>query len=344
MKLTIYAGPAWRTWNPDIALTKGDGGAHMAIVDLAPRLAKRGWDVTVYNECQGHEGVFGGVEWKYYPTAHKEDLGDLCIVWRRPEFLTESRRAKRVLFMARDMHYSQALQEKQGEHVACYAVLSEWHRDFWIQHYPFARNKTWVTRNGVDLSRFANPCERQEFKVAYTSAPYRGLDVALKAWPLVRRHVQNAELHVFYGFESSLQMAMRRKNQVLIRQLTDLSERVKSTPGVINHGRSSRAGIDQALMSSHIWLYPSVFDETSCAAIMEAQCAGCHVISNDRAALGESGRFGLQLDQTASPKDYADAMIVTFGKSLPDSSQARAAFDIETLADEWDMKFRELAA
>lgn len=351
MKLVIFAGNAWHSWNPETAVKMGDGGANMALVDLPPRLAERGWDVTVYAHCEGeHAGTFDGVTWKHFQDGFEGDSSDLLIVWRKPGFIRSGHQARRTLFMARDMHYHRALQPRDAKFVDCFAVLSQWHHDYWLQRHPWCMGKMWVTRNGVDLSRFTDSPkpERQRFRAAYTSAPYRGLDVALRAWPFVRKTYPEAELHVFYGFESSIRMAESRGDKQLHASLTALSELVERTEGVVNHGRTGRAGIDSALLSSHVWVYPSTFLETSCAAAMEAQVAGCHVVTNDLAALKETARFGVQLEHDqAKVRDYGDAIKACFARDPVDADTvalAREAFDIETLADEWDEKLRELVA
>jgi glycosyltransferase involved in cell wall biosynthesis len=67
-----------------------------------------------------------------------------------------------------------------------------------------------------------------------------------------------------------------------------LYERAQSMPGVVYHGIAPNPELRAALRSMHFLVYPCVFAETACLAVIEAMAAGCRAIVPSLGALPET--------------------------------------------------------
>lgn len=120
----------------------------------------------------------------------------------------------------------------------------------------------------------------------YASAPGRGLDFLLVAFPTIRKFLPNARLKVFS--DQAMYQVPPEKDEFAVYY-----EVARSLPGVDYVGGVSQSELAREMLSADIWAYPTIFVETSCIVLMEAGAAGCMLVGSDVGALREtSGRFG----------------------------------------------------
>jgi glycosyltransferase involved in cell wall biosynthesis len=74
--------------------------------------------------------------------------------------------------------------------------------------------------------------------------------------------------------------------------ITLLETRLRKSPGVIHHGKISQPELWRQYLQSGIWLYPTLFRETSCTTSMEAQALGAIPIYNPIHGLKETVQYG----------------------------------------------------
>ena len=141
-------------------------------------------------------------------------------------------------------------------------------------------------------------------KAVYSSSPDRGLDKLLDYWPAVRSLRPDAELHVYYGFDTWEQIARRRGDDVGLMQIEIFRTRLANTEGVHSHGRVGQAGLARALLKASAWLYPTNFCETSCITAMEAMAAGAHSVTSRLGALPETAGFAHLVDPPNDREGY----------------------------------------
>jgi len=68
-----------------------------------------------------------------------------------------------------------------------------------------------------------------------------------------------------------------------------LFDRASNMKNVNYKGYGENSVVREALQQSHIFAYPSTFEETSCMAAIEAGSAGCKLITTNYGALYETG-------------------------------------------------------
>lgn len=348
MDLVFYLGQAFERWNPVTLARDGAGGSEAMAWAVASRLAAGGHRVRVFADARGLAGTFAGVEWRDF-SEYPGTCCDVLISSRRPEALDPAYgvRAARALFWAHDAHYGDELTRERAERYARFVVPSAWHAEFWRQRYPSTAQRVLIVPNGIDLALFPQDRARDPHRLIYSSAPDRGLDMALAALPKIRERVPDASLHVFYGFETLLRRAEHRQDLGLAAELRDLQRRLAAYArhGVIFHGRLGPAELAVEFSKSGVWGYPTAFWETSCITAMEAQAAGCLVVTTPIGALTETvGNRGTMVREPpgtpAYAAAYADAVVRLMTRGSDAERQAlrafaRSHFDLEAVVARW---------
>lgn len=120
-----------------------------------------------------------------------------------------------------------------------------------------------------------------KLRFLYTSTPHRGLAVLAAAADALAKERQDWELHVYsslktYGWDEQ------------DKQFEPLYDLLRKNPCVTYHGSGTNEQVRQACLDAHIWVYPSIYAETSCMAAQEAMMAGCLAITTNFGALPET--------------------------------------------------------
>jgi len=185
-----------------------------------------------------------------------------------------------------DQDAIQFLKEKQNiDNIDHFVFVSNWQAEKFRQIYNIPGEKTSVIKNAhLGISGESNVKLRKSdriIKVCYTSTPWRGLDVLLKAWEMIKPI--NCELHVFssckiYGKDFA-------QEDSKYEFLYDWCERL---PNVIYHGSIPNNQLRGKLTEFEILAYPNTFEETSCISVIEAISAGLRVVTTSLGALPET--------------------------------------------------------
>lgn len=349
LEVSFYVGPGVERWNPDTIEKTGCGGSEAMAWELSKRLAQRGHRVRVYADCAGLEGNFGGVEWLEYQKFAGTSC-DVLVASRRPQALDQAAnvQARARFLWVHDVHCGQELDYRRTLRADRILCLSQWHKDFFLGTYQHVHpDQVLVTRNGIDLGFYEGQVARDPHRMFYSSSPDRGIQVAVQLMPRIRERVPDASLHVYYGFDVWEKFAPPEQQKTIefLRQLIKDHE----GHGVTYHGRVSAKELAQEQMKCGVWPYPTWFSETSCRTAMEAQLAGCRMVTSPIAALNETvGERGVRIPGDWLSSAYQDQFVEATVKALTDPEDgareanrefARKAFDIESLADEWHLMF-----
>jgi glycosyltransferase involved in cell wall biosynthesis len=126
----------------------------------------------------------------------------------------------------------------------------------------------------------------------HTSSYDRGIIHLLKMWPDIIKEVPDAELHLFYGWNTYDAMVEKGFRDPSFKQIM---QQMMAQPGITDHGRVGHKPLIKALQQSSIYVYPSHFEEISCISAMKAQAAGCIPVVTDYAALAETVKEGIKI-------------------------------------------------
>lgn len=296
MKIAIYNhGVAFDAETP---FKQPLGGSESSIVYMAAELFRCGHDVTVY--CNLPDPASAHVvrkpeepAYKHYHQFFNDYIAmpwDAVISFRSFDPFLLGRIAPRMIFWCGDAVDQPALKNFEHpslqENIDLVFCVSEWHRQTFITAFQLPAEKVVATRNGFNPLLVRETSVRDWSRSAYSSTPFRGLDILLKMFPEIRRRHKEGSLDVFssmkvYGWSSD-------EDHRAFGSLYDATMQ----PGVAWHGSIAQPVLLQHLAKTGLFLYPNTFDETSCMAAIEAQASGCVVVTSARAALNETVEHG----------------------------------------------------
>ena len=120
-----------------------------------------------------------------------------------------------------------------------------------------------------------------KIRIIYHTTPHRGLGLLYPIFDALSKQHDNIELDVYSSFKIYGWEQRDEPYKALFDQL-------KQHPKIRYHGSVSNKEVRKALQSAHIFAYPSIWQETSCIALIEAMSAGCLCVHPNYAALPET--------------------------------------------------------
>ena len=349
-KIGFYAG------GPPFAgdsLERGEalGGSETAFIQMTRALARRGHQVWAFNACP-RPGLHGGVRYHDFRAALDilaREAFDIFVVSRCPAFFNLPLSAGLKVLWNHDTLDNPREMKLVHDEIDLLLVLSNFHRDNFLTRLPQLDDRLVVTRNGLDFELMDDSAAggTDPGKVIYASRPELGLKLLLEAiWPRLHSRRPDLKLHVC-GYQLKLDSPPPG-----LAALYDQVERLLDvTPGVVRLGSLGKRDYYRHLSQSALMLYPSVFPEISCLAVLEAQGLGVPVLTSDAFALSESvirpemltpGRPGAPeyvhayidraLNLLAAPDELA-----RLGREARTAVRARYAW--EQVAAEWERLF-----
>jgi glycosyltransferase involved in cell wall biosynthesis len=335
MKIVIWTGPAWEIWGADSLLT-GIGGSEVAACYLSRELALIGHEVEVVGSVKPSEVRHGTgtvrfvnfLDYVEYSESWGGGIGQIrregkkmeCDVFVSSRYLNALDAVRpdcrlKALWM-HDVHAGPDHYRRMGDYDTVFC-LSRWALDLARRFYPHVPADRFVqTRNGVPVELYREAPVKEGFKVVYSSSADRGLDRLLDFWPAVRELRDDAELHVYYGFDTWERMAVQKCDDVEAAQIQVFRTRLANMAdqGVVLHGRVGQPELTQAWLGASAWLYPTNFSETSCITAMEAQAAGAHRVCSRLAALTETARHARLIDPPNTREGYREELMLHVGE------------------------------
>lgn len=338
--VVFYCGGAWEDW-VDTSVIGGIGGSEEATVYLAREFVKLGYKVTVYNQCGELGGNYNGVEYISYHKFNPKDEFDVLIVWRQN--LQENIKARRKYIWMHDVPMKDMIIDEDFDTIDGVIVLSEYHKSFLSNLKN--QDKIFVSRNGLNIKDLEVTEERNPHRLIYASSYDRGLQHLLEMWGDIRKEVPDAELHIFYGWNTYKEMMEKGRRP---REFYDRMCVLMQQDGVNEHGRIGQKKLAREYTKSGIWAYPCHFEEISCIGAMRGQATGAVPVTTDYAALQETVQFGTKVCMDVKGTDwepYKKALIKAL--KTPEWQEevrkgmipwARKTYNWASVAQEWNDK------
>ena len=189
-----------------------------------------------------------------------------------------------------------------------FVYVSNWQYNKFREHFGIPEYKSIVIKNATyPFKDIKKPNGR--IKLIYTSTPWRGLAILIKAIEILNQTRDDFSLDVY----SSTKIYGSQFEESEKGKFDDLFNLCKKTTNVTLHGYATNDDIRKAVSNSHIYAYPSIFEETSCLSVIEALSAGCKVVTTNYGALPETcADFAHMVEFDSSAMNlihrYADAL------------------------------------
>jgi hypothetical protein len=264
-------------YNVDTPTQRPLGGSQSALCYLAIELAKLGHAVTLLSRTS-NPGVVCGVTCFNYKVADRtfftQAQFDAVVVLNGPAELSSLRwtlPSSTMLLMWTQHAVNQPAMRglsrrnnvKKWNHIIC---VSDWQRQTVINTFHVETNRVSVLRNAI-APAFQNLfCSRDallatkasSLRLAYTSTPFRGLDVLLQVFPEIHSEWREVTLEIYSS------MAVYQEGPGTDR-FQSLYATAKAIPGVKYVGSLPQPDLAAALSKAHVLSYPNTFAETSSA-------------------------------------------------------------------------------
>lgn len=267
--------------------TKGLGGSEEAVVNISEGLAKRGYNITIYNNID-KDIIINGVKYKPYWKWIPGDKQHTTIIWRDPSILDISINSNNIILDLHDVIDNKWLTIDRLNNVNYIICKSEYHKDI------ISNNKCIVIPNGINTKNFKQcKVNRIKNRIVCTSSPDRCITSLLKALPIIRKHIPDVEIYWAYGFKSGINKGgMENHDMIEIRDwVNNIKNIIKDTPGFYDLGRLDHSSIVKLMKSSNIFAYGTSFPEIDCISMTKALSSGCIPIVSPIAALKEKLYF-----------------------------------------------------
>jgi glycosyltransferase involved in cell wall biosynthesis len=163
--------------------------------------------------------------------------------------------------------------------------VSNWQAQAYISYFGIPWSRCLVLHNAIEplavgADRFDPLPAGRPIRLIYTSVPWRGLTILCKVFNKICEEREDVELDVYssfklYGWDDP-------------PQYLDLFDALQRNARARYHGAVPNQQVREALASSHVFAYPSVWPETSCLCLMEAMSAGLACVHPNYGALYET--------------------------------------------------------
>jgi UDP-glucose:(glucosyl)LPS alpha-1,2-glucosyltransferase len=138
-----------------------------------------------------------------------------------------------------------------------------------------------VLKNAIEPIPFKEK-SYDTIRLIYHTTPHRGLQLLAPVMnALAEKYGDKIHLDVYSSFKA---YGWEERDEPYL----NLFEEIKAHPQMTYHGFQPNDVVRKALQEAHIFAYPSIWQETSCIAAIEAMSAGCEVVCPNYAALPET--------------------------------------------------------
>ena len=288
--LVYYCGPGkyLQFSNPWNSKSKILGGSEEAVVNISEELVKLGWNVIVYCVTpEGKSSKINNVCYKPYWEWLPKNKQDVTVIWRDPSIVDNKHpiNSKKIILDLHDVIDRKWITPQRLDKFDSIVVKSKFHKIITSNH-----EKVVIIPNGIHSKLFKNNKKnKQKNIIINTSSPDRSLYALLKALPIIRQKIPDAEIHWAYGFKSGIsEGGMEADGRKFVSDwVKKIKNLINKTPGFINLGRLSQIDVIGLYKKGNIFAYGTRFPEIDCISMTKALASGCTPVVTPNSALGD---------------------------------------------------------
>jgi len=168
-----------------------------------------------------------------------------------------------------DPMYEKTLSEEGRKIFLKILFVSNWQMQLFINHYKLNWSQCFVMQNAIEPFEekiFPKKLQNNSISLVYHTTPHRGLEILAHVFENLSKKYP-ITLDVFSSYEV---YGQPERDRIYF----DLFSSLKRHPQIKYHAGQKNNVVRSALVSSHIFAYPSIWPETSCLSLIEAMSAG----------------------------------------------------------------------
>jgi len=304
--IVYYCGPGSylkfsNKWSPT---SKNIGGSEEAVINISRQLVKKNFKIIVYCVLDSPllEIIDQGVLYRQYFQWTPKSKTYATIIWRDPSNVLDIINSNKIFL---DLHD---------------AINPEWLKDtlvslkdvkimvksFFHKNILGLGKNAIVIPNGINRNSKLLSISKQKNLIINTSSPDRCLSALLRALPLIRKVIPDAEIHWAYGFKMGLvEGGLESDNRPEISKwVIEIKELMKNTEGFVDLGRLSFDEIDKLYAKAEYFIYGTNFPEIDCISLTKALSYHCIPIVSKVGALSEKLTKEVYLGGIILPNDF----------------------------------------
>lgn len=182
-------------------------------------------------------------------------------------------------------------------HFARLVFVSNWQLQTYNMGLGVPYHESIVLKNAIDPIPLTKK-DDDVIRLIYHTTPHRGLQILVPVMEeLAKHHGDKIHLDIYSSFEA---YGWKERDEPYL----DLFEQAKNHPNMTYHGFQPNDVVRKALQKAHIFAFPSIWQETSCIAAIEAMSAGCEVVCPNLAALPETTAGFAQMYQYSEDMNH----------------------------------------
>lgn len=156
--------------------------------------------------------------------------------------------------------------------------VSHWQHEQYRKRAGLPGEKCYVIHNCVNQEQSID--KPKDIKIIYNAMPYRGLQLLINAYQLMKHHVPLTIISGTRVYGKNYEKIVGDKFEAIYQQLSNL--KIKHYKYLPNDK------VLEELQSHHIFAYPCIIEETSCLSAIEALSYGLKVVTTNYGALPET--------------------------------------------------------
>lgn len=235
--------------------------------------------------------------------------------------------------------------EESRKRFAKLVFVSHWQWTTYQMTMGIKPEEAIILRNAIEPIEAHDKPDDGTINLIYHTTPHRGLELLAPVVEFLtaEQGYDNIHLDVYSSFEA---YGWPQRDE----PYQQLFEKIKNHPNMTYHGYQPNEVVREALKKAHIFAYPSIWEETSCIAAIEAMSAGCAVITPFHGALPETtGNFAFAYQPSSDHQDHANIFANVLHNVLqlyindPESMKQRLSFQ-KTWTDNfynWNQRAKE---
>jgi len=286
---------------------KGIGGSESSIISIARELAKIGFDVTIFNDCDSNEtkpGVYDKVVYRPMTDLAICDYGFNIVISQRtvipftpielydqvrqppprdfdPNLFTQLQKPDqlKILWMQDTFIWGDHLLEHMiiNKYIDEIFLISDWHISYVAntfahgprRNFEVLKNNIFLTRNAINRwVDWVDIKQKDPNLFVYNASVTKGMDpLVRRIWPKIRARLPKAKLKIIGGYYK-----FRNETELggAAQQVIELQKLTEHDPSVEFTGIIPQPKIAEIMSQATAFLYPGAFPETSGISSIES--------------------------------------------------------------------------